>query len=62
MSPTPIPHAHAHHHGHSHGHDHTHRVAMKPPFSLLRMSAVERIGAAAVLVVLLWGAVFWAVA
>jgi hypothetical protein len=60
MSPTPIPHAHTHHHGHSHGHAHRHRVPMTPAFSLLRLSAVERIGAAATLVVLLWGAVFWA--
>ncbi len=59
MSPTLIPHAHTHH-GHLHGHAHTHRAAMTPSFSLLRLSAVERIGSAAVLVLLLWGAVFWA--
>lgn len=35
-------------------------VRAEPRFSLLRISAAQRAGGAAVLVALLWAAVFWA--
>ncbi|MFC4174736.1 hypothetical protein ACFOYU_22230 [Microvirga sp. GCM10011540] len=46
---------HSHHH-----HDHAHRaVAAAPTFSLLRLSAWERLGGAAILLADLWLLVFW---
>ena len=45
---------------HHHDPDHAHPVA-HTSLSLLRMSAVERIAIAAVGVVVLWAAVWWAV-
>ena len=50
-------HVHDHHHHHHPGEGH-------PPASIsasiLRLSAIERLAAAAVLIVLIWAAVFWA--
>jgi hypothetical protein len=49
---------------HSHGHSHHHPGQGHPPVtahpSILRMSALERLGFAAVLIALLWAAAFWA--
>jgi hypothetical protein len=47
---------HPHHH-HPEGHAHP-SAAIAP--SLIRLSAVERLAAAAVVIALLWGAVAWA--
>lgn len=47
---------HSHHHHHGHGHSHG-RVAHAPAWSLLRLSALERLGLAGGLVALLWLAV-----
>src|SRR5262245_58409354 len=54
--PTPVPHHHHHHHP-GHGHP---PAGISP--SILRMSVVERLALAAVLIALLWGAVLWAMA
>jgi hypothetical protein len=49
---------------HSHGHAHAHSHAPAPPreagFSLLRLSAVRRIGLSLIVVAALWGGVLWA--
>lgn len=50
---------HLHHHRHDPGHAHP-SPALAP--SLLRLSAVQRLGLVAVLLGLLWGAVAWALA
>ena len=49
------------HHGHHHHHDpaHAHPPARVAP-SILRLSALERLGVAATLIALLWAATFWA--
>ena len=47
------------HHPHPPGH--AHPPATVSP-SILRLSALERLAAAAVVIVVLWGAVFWAMA
>jgi hypothetical protein len=49
------------HRGHHHHHDpgHAHPPAGIAP-SILRLSALERLGVAAALIALLWAAVFWA--
>jgi hypothetical protein len=47
---------HPHHH-HPEGHAHPSAAIA---LSLIRLSAVERLGAAAVVIALLWGAVVWA--
>jgi hypothetical protein len=52
--PTDVPHPHHHHHP-GQGHP---PAAISP--SILRMSVVQRLGIAAALIVLLWGAVLWA--
>jgi hypothetical protein len=52
--PTDVPHPHHHHHP---GEGHL-PAAISP--SILRMSVVQRLGIAAALIVLLWGAVLWA--
>lgn len=47
----------------SHGHTHSHSHAPAPReagFSLLRLSALQRIGLTLIVVTLLWGGVFWA--
>ncbi|WP_155931730.1 hypothetical protein [Methylopila sp. 73B] len=61
-------HAHEHHahdhgaHGHgSHKHGHAPR-AQTPAASLLRTSALGRLGGVAAALILLWGAVAWALA
>jgi hypothetical protein len=46
---------HPHHHP-----GHAHPSATVAP-SILRMSALERLAAVAVVIVALWGAVFWAI-
>jgi hypothetical protein len=43
--------AHAHHH---------HAIAVEPRFSLLQLSAFERLAGAGVMIVALWLAVWWA--
>ena len=52
-----------HHHRHEHEHHH-HAGQVHPPAalhaSILRLSVLERLGAAAVVIALLWGAVLWA--
>jgi hypothetical protein len=48
---------------HAHSHAHSHAPAAPPReagFSLLRLSAAQRIGLALIAVALLWGGVFWA--
>lgn len=49
---------------HVHPHHHHHPGRGHPPASIspsiLRMSVLERLAVAAVLIVVLWGAVFWA--
>ena len=55
---------HDHHHDHHHHHHHPgegHPPASISP-SILRLSAVERLAAAGVVIVLIWAAVFWAMA
>jgi hypothetical protein len=52
--PTQIPHPH-HHHPAGRGHP---PASVSP--SILRMALVERLAAAAVIIVVIWGAVFWA--
>jgi len=56
---------HNHHHDHDHHHHH-HPGQAHPPAtvsaSILRMSALERLAAAVVLIAALWGAVMWALA
>jgi hypothetical protein len=51
-------HHHGHHH-HHHGPGHAHPPATARP-SILRMSALERLGFAAALIALLWASAFWA--
>jgi hypothetical protein len=48
----------SHHHHHP---GHAHPSATVAP-SILRLSALERLAAVAVVVAVLWGAVFWAMA
>jgi len=48
------------HHHHHHHPDEAHPAAAVAP-SLLRLSAIERLAGAAVVIALLWGAVFWAI-
>lgn len=54
-------HAHDHEHAHAHAHD---RISAGPAAasdaSLLRLSAIARVGGGAVIVGLLWLCVFWA--
>ncbi|MCW2285307.1 hypothetical protein M2323_003204 [Rhodoblastus acidophilus] len=48
-------------HGHAHAHSHNHAPAPREAsFSLLRLSALQRIGLTLIVVTLLWGGVFWA--
>ncbi|MBM3596348.1 MAG: hypothetical protein FJX31_11460 [Alphaproteobacteria bacterium] len=59
---------HTHDHGHDHSHDHNHGAphalpaarAAEPGFSLLRLSALQRLAGVAALLALLWIAVAWA--
>jgi hypothetical protein len=50
--------------GHHRHHDHHHPGRAHPPASvhpsILRLSALERLGVAAALIALLWAAAFWA--
>jgi hypothetical protein len=41
-------------------HHHPHRTDVSP--SILRLSAVQRLAAAGVVIALLWGAILWAMA
>jgi hypothetical protein len=56
---------HDHHHEHGHHHHH-HPGEGHPPASIspsiLRLSAVERLAAAGVVIAVIWAAVFWAMA
>lgn len=57
----PTPPAKPHHH--EHGHDHAgarHPAPSRPPLTLLTCGLGYRLGAAAVLLALLWGVVRWA--
>jgi hypothetical protein len=54
--PTPVPHPHHHHH-HPEGGRHP-AAAIAP--SILRMALTERLMVAAVLIVVIWLAVLWA--
>jgi hypothetical protein len=47
------------HHSHAPGQPHE-RASVSP--SILRLSAAERLAAVAVVIAVLWGAVFWAMA
>jgi hypothetical protein len=52
-------HEHPHHHHHAHGpHPHDARAQSFPSF--LRLSAVQRLGAAGAVIAVLWGAILWA--
>ncbi len=55
---------HRAHHHHDHGHQHRHPGQAHPPVlvhtSILRLSALHRLGVAAALIALLWAAAFWA--
>jgi hypothetical protein len=51
--------SHDHHHHHDPGH--AHPPATVAP-SILRMSALERLAAVTVVIVVLWGTVMWALA
>ena len=53
------PHAHAHSHSHSHDTANAPRRA-NPGFSLLRMSSMQRLALALILVAAIWLSVFWA--
>jgi hypothetical protein len=59
-----MPHQHTHDHAHANAHVHApgerHPHAEVSP-SLLRFSALERIGIALMLTAILWAAVFWAI-
>jgi hypothetical protein len=54
---------HSHRH-HAHSHHHHHPDQGHPPAavhaSILRLSALQRLGFAAALIALVWAAVFWA--
>jgi hypothetical protein len=58
---SPMTHPHHHHPHHHHPAGAAHPAAQIAP-SLLRLSAAERLAGAAVVIALLWGAVFWAIA
>jgi hypothetical protein len=58
-----MPHAHSHDHGHHHGQAHSHgpatpHPAQAAPWSILRMTVVGRLGAAAAVSAGLW-AIVW---
>lgn len=55
--PIPVPHPHHPHHHHPAGSGHP--VAAIAP-SILRMALVERVAAVAIVLAVIWGAVFWA--
>jgi hypothetical protein len=65
--PTEIPHDHDHHVHADHEHHHHHAPGEgHPPAtiapSILRMGVAERLVAAGVAIVVIWAAVFWAMA
>ena len=50
---------HRHHHHHHHpGHSHPPAIVVHP--SILRLSALERLAAVAVVIATMWAVVFWA--
>jgi hypothetical protein len=56
-------HDHAQNHNHKHDHAHAHGAAVErqdAAFSLLRLSAAQRLGIALVLILALWAGVRWA--
>ena len=48
-------------HGENHAHSHGARSRKDAAFSLLRLSAAQRLGIALIAVAALWGGVHWAV-
>jgi hypothetical protein len=57
----PMPtHVHEHHHHHHHPGEGHPPASISP--SILRLSAVERLAAAGVVIAVIWAAVFWAMA
>ncbi len=55
---------HEHDHEHSHGHahaPHSHAQPARPPASLLRMSALQRLALSGGAVAAIWAGVFWAI-
>ena len=58
-------HGHEHAHGHGHApHDHAAHASVKParpPASLLRMSALQRLALSGGAVAAIWVGVFWAI-
>lgn len=48
------------HDAHDHGHAHDPAAVVIPGFSLLRMSALERLAGAVALCALIWAGVWWA--
>ncbi|WP_298426168.1 hypothetical protein [Rhodoblastus sp.] len=53
-------HKHEHQHGSGHGRAHAARAAYVPGFSLLRLSALQRLGIVSIALALLWSGVYWA--
>lgn len=55
---------HTHDHAHGHVHEHAHGYVMDAPknaaFSLLRLSALQRMGLVLLGLVAIWGGVSWA--
>jgi hypothetical protein len=47
-------------HRHEHGHAHAAPAAYAPGFSLLRLSALQRLGIVSIALALLWSGVYWA--
>ncbi len=47
-------------HQHGHNHDVSAPVAQSPGLSLLRLSAAHRLGYVLLILIMLWGAVLWA--
>jgi hypothetical protein len=60
LSPAQGAHDHGHGHSHEHGHAHDPSLIRPPGFSLLRLSALARLGGALALSAVLWLGVWWA--
>ncbi|WP_047239002.1 hypothetical protein [Chromobacterium subtsugae] len=54
------PHTHDHGHGHAHGHQHLTPATLRPPLSLLAMSAAQRVALTLLPLAGLWLLVWWA--
>ncbi|WP_199101438.1 hypothetical protein [Aquitalea sp. ASV11] len=62
-SPDDHAHQHEHAHGHQHGavpHQHLTAANLRPPISLLAMSAWQRLALVALVLAVLWAVVLWA--